>query len=118
VDCLACVERSKCTQAKTEPRELTFRPREQWIALQAARQRQLTAEFRTQYAARAGSESTISQATRGFDLRRARYVGLAKTGLQHIRIAVAINLTRFLAWLQDTPSGRSPVSRFAALAGT
>lgn len=115
-DCLKCATRSMCTQSKNEPRELTFRPKEQWVALQAARQRQLTTEFRKQYALRSGSESTISQATRGFDLRRSRYVGLAKTGLQHILIAVAINLTRFLGWLQDKPFGGPRIGHFATLA--
>jgi transposase len=62
------------------------------VALQAARERQATDEFRQRYAVRAGVEGTISQGTRSFDLRRARYIGLAKTHLQHILVAAAINL--------------------------
>jgi len=115
-DCLGCADRSSCTQAQSEPRELTFRPKAQWVALQAARQRQQTNDFRAQYGLRSGSESTISQATRGFDLRRTSYVGLAKTSLQHILIAVAINLSRFLVWLRGKPMGRLRMTPFGALA--
>jgi transposase len=52
------------------------------VALQAARQRQETDEFKAQYALRAGVESSISQGVRRFDLRRSRYIGLARTQLQ------------------------------------
>src|SRR5215212_9727678 len=101
---------------QSEPRELTFRPKAQWVALQAARQRQQTNDFRAQCALRLGSESTISQATRGFDLRRTRYIGLAKTSFQHILIAVSINLSRFLAWLRGKPMERLRMTPFGALA--
>ena len=58
--------------------------REQYEALQAARQRQATEEFRRQYASRAGIESTHAQGIRRCGLRQARYVGLAKTHFQHL----------------------------------
>ena len=53
-----------CTQSASQPRTLTIRPRDQHEALQAARQRQTTAEFKQEYARRAGVEGTISQAVR------------------------------------------------------
>src|SRR5919205_2516458 len=52
--CRACAVRSACTWAKEAPRQLTVRPHEQHVAIQAARQRQETAEFKAQYALRAG----------------------------------------------------------------
>jgi transposase len=55
------------------------RPQAAYAALQAARQRQATATFQTQYAARAGIEGTLSQGVRVGDVGRARYLGLAKT---------------------------------------
>ena len=40
----------------------------------------------------------ISQGVRSFGLRRAHYRGLAKTGLQSVATAAAINLNRLAAW--------------------
>jgi transposase len=65
---------------------------------------------------RAGIEGTISQATRKFDLRRCRYIGLVKTQLQHAITAAALNLTRVVAWLQEIPKAQTRRSRLAALA--
>jgi transposase len=94
---------------------LTFKPKAQYEALQAARQRQTTAKFKQRYRTRAGIEGTISQGTRSFGLRRSRYIGLAKTRLQHFATAAAINLTRAVAWLLDVPTAQTRVSHFAAL---
>lgn len=115
-DCLGWASRSSCTHAQREPRELTFRPKAQWVALHAACQRQQTNDFRAQYALRSGSASTISQATKGFDLRRTRSIGLAKTSLQYSLIAVAIHLSRFRVWLRGKPMERLRMTPFGALA--
>jgi Transposase DDE domain len=86
-------------------REL-WRAREDAIAdLQAARQRQETAAFKTQYALRAGVESSLSQGIRRFDLRRSRYLGLARTHLQQLLTATAMNVVRVVAWLWGEPLG-------------
>lgn len=58
----------------------------------------------------------ISQGVRGFGLRRARYRGLAETGLQSIATAAAINLSRLAAWLAKRPPAATRISRFAAMA--
>ncbi len=115
-DCLACPCRSQCTTATSNPRQLVVRPQAQFEAIQAARQRQHTQEFKERYAIRAGIEGTISQGVRAFDLRRSRYIGLAKTHVQHVITATAINLSRLLAWLMGMPLDGTRVSRFAALA--
>ena len=56
--------------------------------------------WKKRYSCRAGIEGTLSQGIRGFGLRRCRYVGHAKTHLQHLFTAAAINLARLDAWLQ------------------
>jgi len=84
--------------------------------MQAARQRQATAEFAAQYARRAGIEGTISQAVRAFGLRQARYRGLRKVHLQHIATAAAINVGRLTTWLTGVPRGGTRCSHFGALA--
>src|SRR5574341_311230 len=64
-----------------------------WATIQfllQARQRQQTAAFKAVYAQRAGVEGTISQAVAARGMRRSRYIGLAKTRLQHLLTAAAI----------------------------
>lgn len=48
-------------------------------------------------------------------LRRARYVGIAKTRLQHLITAAAINLMRLGAWLGEAPAARARRSAFTRL---
>jgi IS5 family transposase len=48
---------------------------------------------------RAGIEATHGQAVRRCGLRRCRYIGLAKTHLQHLISAAAINLARIANWV-------------------
>lgn len=117
-DCATCASRQQCTRAQTEPRLLKLRPQKQHEALQAARTRLATAEFKQRYAKRAGVEGTLSQGTRRFELRRSRYIGLAKTHLQHIATAAAMNLTRLISWLSGVPQAKTRTSPFFALAPT
>ena len=53
---------------------------------------------------------------RAFGLRRSRYWGLAKTHVQHVAIAAAMNIDRIVAWLDARPRALTRLSRFAALA--
>jgi len=48
-------------------------------------------------------------------MRRSRYIGLAKTHLQHILAAAAINLLRVGNWLEEIPLAKTRRSSFAAL---
>ena len=114
--CAGCPVRTRCTQATTGPRTMKLRPQRQHEALQAARQCQTTPAFQAAYAARAGVEGTLSQGTRAFALRQTRYIGLVKTHLQHLFIAMAMNLERVAAWLAETPRAPTRLSPFAALA--
>lgn len=116
--CRACEARELCTRSKDDPRSLTVRSQTQHMALQAARHRQETDEFKAQYALRAGVESSISQGVRRFDLRRSRYIGLARTQLQQTINATAMNLIRLADWLRKgkiDPLKRRP-GHFARLA--
>ena len=113
--CLSCEYRSDCTHSKKHPRTVLLRPQAQYEALREARKRQKTQHWRDEYAKRAGVEGTISQGVRSFGLRQARYIGLTKTHLQHILIAVAINFRRIDAWFTGTPLAKTRISRFQAL---
>ena len=114
-DCTPCPLRARCTRAKLEPRIIGLQAREHCEALHAARHRQTTPEFRARYAPRAGIEATHEQAVRRCGLRHARYLGLAKTHLQHIVTAVAINLVRLGEWWAGRAKAPTRRSRFAAL---
>lgn len=65
--------------------------------------------------ARAGIEGTLSQAVRRCEMRRSRSIGLARTHLQHLLTATALNLVRAVAWLTESPRAKTRPSRFAAL---
>jgi transposase len=116
--CRVCPTRQVCTTAKDAPRQLTVRPQAHHEAIQAARLRQETPEFKAQYALRSGVESSLSQGIRRFDLRQSRYIGLARTHLQHLLTAVAMNVVRVIAWLWGEPLGerRRKPGHFAQLA--
>ena len=91
-DCHACAHRSDCTDGQR--RCISIRPREQYEALHQRRKRQRTEIFKEEYAKRAGVEGTMSQGVRRCDIRHARSRGLAKTRLQHLATAAALNLLR------------------------
>ena len=113
--CRDCNDRSLCTRRKTTPRTLSINPQKYHEALQLVRQKQTTKEWQQQYAKRAGVEGTISQAVRSFGLRECRYIGLAKTHLQHVLTAAALNFARLDDWFTDQKRAETRVSRFAAL---
>jgi transposase len=115
--CKACPCRAKCTQAKTGGRSLKLRPQEQHEALQEARQREHSPEFKKLYNKRAGVEGSISQAVRVCDLRHTRYIGTAKTHLQHILSAIGLNILRFVDWVNERPHAKTRTSAFAAVTG-
>jgi transposase len=115
-DCTACPTRALCTRSPRQPRFLKLLPRAQYEALQAARATHATEAGQKRYARRAGIEGTISQGVRAFGTRRSRYRGLAKTHLQQVSTAVAINVRRIIAWFDGVPKARTRTSHFAALA--
>jgi len=81
--------------------------------LVAARARQREPDFPARYAARAGVEGTIAQGVATFDLRHARYRGLAKTRFQHLVTAAALNVARLAAWFAERPRAATRPSRLA-----
>jgi transposase len=112
-DCQPCASRVHCTRAKR--RTITVRRQDHHIALQAARARETSAAYTTEYARRAGIEGTLSQGTRAYGLRHARYIGEAKTHLQHVLTAAAINFVRIGNWLMKRPLAKTRTSAFQKL---
>jgi IS5 family transposase len=87
--------KTQCTRSGR--RVLTLRLREEHETLEATRQREEQFAFSKEDRQRAGIEGTISAGVRILHLRRSRYLGLAKTHLQHVLTAAAMNLARICA---------------------
>ncbi len=104
-DCQPCPARSRCTRATKSGRQLTVYTEPLYSLLKELRAYQEKDDFKAHYRKRAGVEGTISQAARIANLHRARYWGLARTHLQHLATAAALNLIRLSDWL----SGLRPV---------
>jgi hypothetical protein len=116
--CRPCPVRTQCTTVKRGGRQLTFYPRDMHHALTQARTQQSTNDWQDKYKLRAGVEGTIHQAVTITGIRHARYRGLAKTHLQHVFSAIALNLTRLHAWWTGNPLQRGRTSRLERLALT
>jgi len=114
--CRTCPVRAQCTTAKRGGRQLTFYPRDLHHALTQARTRQSTKDWQDKYKLRAGVEGTIHQAITITGIRHARYRGTAKTHLQHVFSATALNLIRLHAWWTGPPLQHGRTSRLERLA--
>jgi len=55
------------------------------------------------------------QHNRAFGMRRSRYICVAKTHLQHLGVAAAINMIRVGAWLDGDELAPTRVSAFQRL---
>jgi transposase len=57
----------------------------------------------------------MSQSAVALGMRRSRFRGMAKTRLQHLVIAAAINVKQAVNWLSGVPLAQARQSHFAAL---
>jgi transposase len=116
-DCRPCPSRSHCilSRSRYPRRTITVRPKDHYLALQARREREQTAEYAREFVRRAGIEATISQGVRVLRLRRSRYVGLARTHLSHVLTAAGLNFLRVTDWLAGIPRAGTRSSHFTDL---
>ncbi len=112
-DCQICPLHSDCTKSKRIRRTLTILPKVQYESQKKIREREKTPEHRKEYQRRSGIEGTISQAVRGFGIRRSRYIGQAKTHLQQVVAATAINFVRINNWRHEVPIAKTRQPLFA-----
>jgi hypothetical protein len=114
-DCRPCPARGQCTRSAKGRRQVSLHPREVHEAQAAARAAQGSDQWKTEYATRAGVEGTMHQAATTTGTRHARYLGIAKTRLEHNLAAAAINLIRLDAYLTGRPLDRGRTSHLARL---
>jgi transposase len=116
-DCAPCSSRSKCVRSDAgRARVLVLQNRVQYEALRHTRAEMTSEAGRKEYHKRAGIEGSLSEGIRRCGLRRSRYRGLAKTHLQHVASAAAMDVVRVMNHLQGRPLAPTRVSRFARLA--
>jgi transposase len=113
--CRACPARDRCTRSTRTGRQLTLRPRQVHQAVTQARAGQASQQWKDQYKIRAGVEGTMRQATHVTGIRRARYLGLNKTPLEHNITATAVNLLRLDAWWTGRPLDRTRTTHLQRL---
>jgi Transposase DDE domain len=113
--CQACPAKGLCTRSSRSGRQLSLRPREVHEAVAQARAAQTTDQWKARYNIRAGVEGTMRQATHVTGIRRARYLGLDKTRLEHNAAAAAVNLIRLDAWWTGRPLDRTRTSHLQRL---
>jgi transposase len=114
-DCKPCPARSQCTTARHNGRQLGLHPRQIHDELITARAAQATPEWKHKYASRAGVEGLMAQASHVTGIRRARYLGLPKTTLEHIIAACALNFIRLDAWWTSASTDRKRTSNLNRL---
>jgi transposase len=105
--CQACPAKPRCTSSTRSGRQLSLRPQPVHEAVEQARAQQSSDQWHTDYKIRAGVEGTIRQTTHVTGIRRARYLGLPKTTLEHNLAAAAINFIRYDAWRTGNPLDRT-----------
>jgi transposase len=117
-DCMPCPSKDLCIRSVKDHKRRTVtirRPREHHEALQRAREREGTADFKAEYTKRAGIEGTVSRAVRTCGVRRSKYVGLTKTHLHHLLSATSLSFLRMGEWLMGVPKATTRRSPFARL---
>lgn len=116
-DCRRCELLSKCvhSQKKYPRRTLTVRREAQYLALQAARQREESKTFNKEYARRSGIEGTISRGVRTSRLRNTPYKGMDRTHLGHILTGLGLNFLRLGEWFMEVPVAKTRRTPFEKL---
>ena len=90
--CGPCPEKAKCTSG--EARTINFLPRRIHELQERNRDDQQDSAWRRLYASRSGAEGTIAEFANGHRARHCRYRGQAKTHVQHVLTAIAVNIER------------------------
>ncbi len=111
--CKACPLKARCTRSNR--RVLAPRRWEEHEALVAARIAAKEPAVIAERKRRAGIEGTLSKAVRTNGLRRSRYIGAAKTHLQQVLTAAAINLGRIADWIAGSKPAQTRKSAFVRL---
>jgi hypothetical protein len=113
--CQLCPAKNQCTRSTCSGRQLSLRPRTVHETIAQARAGQASQQWKDRYKIRAGVEGTMRQATHVTGIRHARYLGLAKTRLEHNIAAAALNMIRLDAWWTGRPLDRTRTTHLQRL---
>ncbi|MET7784343.1 transposase [Streptomyces sp. NPDC005388] len=106
--CQPCPVRTRCTTSRETSRNVSFPPRELRDLQVRIRAEQQTPDWQARAAARSGVEGTVNEFTHEHGMRRCRCREQPKADLQHVFMAIAVNIER-LSGLPST--GEPPPSR-------
>ncbi|MEU2982685.1 transposase [Streptomyces hirsutus] len=106
--CGPCPARSKCTSSRAASRSVGFPPKDLLDLQRRARAEHNSADRRSIHALRSGVEGTVNELVHGHEMRRCRYRGLAKTHVQHVLTAIAVNIERLATDSSPAERGRPP----------
>ncbi|MFB7454707.1 transposase [Streptomyces sp. NPDC056194] len=109
--CDPCPDRSLCARGASA-RTVNFLPRHLHELQAHNRTAQHDSQWRRRYAARSGVEGTICEFVSGHRARRGRYHGVAKTHVQHVLTAIAINLERLATHAPPATDHPRPLTAF------
>ncbi|MEO3807314.1 IS1182 family transposase [Nonomuraea sp. B1E8] len=109
--CDPCADRSRCTRSK-EGRSVTFLPRDLHKLQASNRQDQQDSAWLRTYGSRSGVEGTINEFVNAHRARDCRYRGLAKTHVQHVLTAIAVNVERLHAHHAPAARRKRPITAF------
>ena len=112
--CRACPARDQCTPSAPAA-SCTCAPAKSTRPSPPPAPAQASQQWKHRYNIRAGVEGTIRQATHVTGIRRARYLGLDKTRLEHNAAAAALNLIRLDAWWTGKPLDRTRTTHLQRL---
>ncbi|XUL85526.1 IS1182 family transposase [Streptomyces galilaeus] len=104
--CDPCPQRTSCAPGLSA-RTVNFLPRHLHELLIRHRADQHDHEWRRLYASRSGVEGTVNEFVNNHQMRRCRYRGLARTHVQHVLTAIAVNIER-LAQQEPAASTHRP----------
>lgn len=108
-DCDKCPFRPDCTKGKG-PRTIQFKEKILYELQDELRKREETESYKILAPKRAGIEGTISQLIRRTNMRRSRYIGLAKTRLQVAASAAAVNVVHLWNFLCNVPLAQTRIT--------
>jgi len=107
--CDPCPDRGRCTRSR-EGRTITFLPRHLHQLQTDNRRDQQDPQWQRTYSTRSGAEGTINEFANAHHTRDCRYRGLAKTHVQHVLTAIAINVERLHAHQVPGHHARPPTA--------
>jgi len=101
--------RTSCTRSR-EGHSISFPPRHLYELQERNREQQTDSHWLRTYGSRSGVEGTVAEFVGSHRVRHCRYHGLAKTHVQHVLTAVAVNIEQLHTHETPAHHAREPTA--------